>query len=99
NWITLLQHPPFPEITSGHSTITASAATVLAELYGKNYAFLDTSDLAYIGMQRNFTSFEAAAAEASISRVYGGIHYRNSVDQGAAAGKKVGQLIVDQVIK
>ena len=99
NWITFLQTPPFPEYTSGHSTITASAATVLAELYGKNYAFLDTSDLAYIGMQRNFTSFEAAAAEASISRVYGGIHYRNSVDQGAAAGKKVGQLIVDRVIK
>jgi membrane-associated phospholipid phosphatase len=99
NWVAFLQTPPFPEYTSGHSTITASAATVLAELYGKNYAFLDTSDLAYIGMQRNFTSFEAAAAEASISRVYGGIHYRNSVDQGAAAGKKVGQLIVDRVIK
>jgi len=99
NWIAFLQTPPFPEYTSGHSTITASAATVLAELYGKNYAFLDTSDLAYIGMQRNFTSFEAAAAEASISRVYGGIHYRNSVDQGAAAGKKVGQLIVDRVIR
>lgn len=99
NWVAFLQTPPFPEYTSGHSTITASAATVLAELYGKNYAFLDTSDLAYIGMQRNFTSFEAAAAEASISRVYGGIHYRNSVDQGAAAGKKVGQLIVERVIK
>ena len=99
NWVAFLQTPPFPEYTSGHSTITASAATVLAELYGKNYAFLDTSDLAYIGMQRNFTSFEAAAEEASISRVYGGIHYRNSVNQGAAAGKKVGQLIVDRVIK
>ncbi len=99
NWVAFLQTPPFPEYTSGHSTITASAATILAELYGKNYAFLDTSDLAYIGMQRNFTSFEAAAAEASISRVYGGIHYRNSVDQGAAAGKKVGQLIVDRVIR
>jgi membrane-associated phospholipid phosphatase len=99
NWVAFLQTPPFPEYTSGHSTITASAATVLGELYGKNYAFLDTSDLAYIGMQRNFTSFEAAAEEASISRVYGGIHYRNSVNQGAAAGKKVGQLIVDRVIK
>jgi membrane-associated phospholipid phosphatase len=99
NWVAFLQTPPFPEYTSGHSTITASAATVLAELYGKNYAFLDTSDLAYIGMQRNFTSFEAAAEEASISRVYGGIHYRNSVNQGAASGKKVGQLIVDRVIK
>lgn len=99
NWVPFLQTPPFPEYTSGHSTITAAAAEVLAALYGKNYAFLDTSDLAYIGMQRQFSSFEQAAAEASISRVYGGIHYRNSVDQGAAAGKKVGQLIIDKVIK
>jgi len=99
NWMPFLQTPPFPEYTSGHSTITASAAAVLAELYGKNYAFLDTSDLAYIGMQRQFNSFEEAAAEASISRVYGGIHYRNSVDQGAEAGKKVGKLIIERVIK
>lgn len=99
NWVPFLQTPPFPEYTSGHSTITAAAAEVLAALYGKNYAFLDTSDLAYIGMQRQFSSFEQAAAEASISRVYGGIHYRNSVDQGAAAGKRVGQLIIDKVIK
>jgi hypothetical protein len=99
NWIPFLQTPPFPEYTSGHSTITAAAAEVLAAIYGKNYAFLDTSDLAYIGMQRQFNSFEEAAAEASISRVYGGIHYRNSVDQGAVAGKKVGQLIIERVIK
>lgn len=99
NWIPFLQTPPFPEYTSGHSTITAAAAEVLAAIYGKNYAFLDTSDLAYIGMQRQFNSFEEAAAEASISRVYGGIHYRNSVDQGAVAGKKVGQLIIEKVIK
>jgi hypothetical protein len=50
-------------------------------------------------MQRQFNSFEEAAAEASVSRVYGGIHYRNSVDQGAVAGKKVGQLIIEKVIK
>lgn len=99
NWMPFLQTPPFPEYTSGHSTITAAAAAVLAELYGKNYAFLDTSDLAYIGMQRQFNSFEEAADEASISRVYGGIHYKNSVDQGSGAGKKVGQLIIDKVIK
>lgn len=99
NWTPFLQTPPFPEYTSGHSTITAAAAEVLAAIYGKNYAFLDTSDLAYIGMQRQFNSFEEAAAEASISRVYGGIHYRNSVDQGAIAGKKVGQLIIERVIK
>jgi hypothetical protein len=92
-WMPYLQTPPFPEYTSGHSTITASAATVLTSVFGDNFAFQDTSDLRYIGMQRHFNSFNEAAAEASISRVYGGIHYRFSVDTGAEQGKKLGQMI------
>lgn len=98
-WTPFLQTPPFPEYTSGHSTITAAAAVVLAHLYGEKFAFQDTSDLRYIGMQRHFNSFQEAAAEASISRVYGGIHYRNSVDVGAEAGKKVGANIINKLFK
>ncbi len=96
-WMPFLQTPPFPEYTSGHSTITACAATVLTKLFGDNFAFLDTSDLKYIGMQRHFNSFNEAAAEASISRVYGGIHYRFSVDIGAEQGKKLGQFINEKL--
>jgi membrane-associated phospholipid phosphatase len=96
-WSPFLQTPPFPEYTSGHSTITAAAAAVLSHLYGEQFPFQDTSDLRYIGMQRHFESFQQAAAEASISRVYGGIHYRNSVDAGAEAGKKVGAYVLQRV--
>lgn len=97
DFVPFLQTPPFPEYPSGHSSITASASTVLAHLYGENFAFQDTSDLRYIGMQRHFNSFQEAAAEASVSRLYGGIHYRNSVDEGAKQGKKVGQRIIEQL--
>ena len=97
DFVPFLQTPPFPEYPSGHSSITASASTVLAHLYGENFAFQDTSDLRYIGMQRHFRSFQEAAAEASISRLYGGIHYRNSVDEGAKQGKKVGQRLIDRL--
>jgi hypothetical protein len=92
-WTPLLQTPPFPEYTSGHSTITASAATVLSKLYGDNFAFQDTSDLRYIGMQRHFNSFLEAASEASVSRLYGGIHFRVSIEKGAEAGRKIGEFI------
>ena len=92
-WMPYLQTPPFPEYTSGHSTITAAAAEVLTNVFGDNFAFQDTSDLRYIGMQRHFNSFNEAAAEVSISRVYGGIHYMFSVDTGAEMGKKLGQMI------
>jgi hypothetical protein len=97
DWKPLLQTPPFPEYTSGHSTITAAAATVLTHLYGDNFAFNDTSDLRYIGMQRKFTSFYQAADECSVSRLYGGIHYRLSTDEGARAGRKVGELVVSRL--
>ena len=99
NFVPFLQTPPFPEYTSGHSTITAAASTVLAYIYGNNFSFQDTSDLRYIGMQRHFNSFQDAAAEASISRVYGGIHYRTGVVAGAAQGKKVGALIIERILK
>lgn len=98
-WTSFLQTPPFPEYTSGHSTITRSAAVVLTKLFGDNFSFQDTSDLRYIGMQRHFNSFVQAADEASISRVYGGIHYMVSVNEGANAGRKIGELIVKKLVK
>ncbi|MXV50878.1 phosphatase PAP2 family protein [Pedobacter sp. HMF7647] len=97
NWLPLLQTPPFPEYPSGHSTITRSAAVMLTKLFGENFAFQDTSDLRYIGMQRHFKSFVQAADEASISRFYGGIHYRNSVDQGAVQGRQVAEFILKKL--
>jgi hypothetical protein len=93
----MLQTPPFPEFPSGHSTITRAAATVLTQMFGNNFAFEDTSDLKYIGMKRSYNSFVEAADEASISRVYGGIHYRFSVDEGAREGKKVGEAVIEKL--
>jgi hypothetical protein len=98
-FVPFLQTPPFPEYTSGHSAITAAASTVLAYIYGNNFSFQDTSDLRYIGMQRHFNSFQEAAAEASISRIYGGIHYRTGVEAGANQGKKVGELVIERILK
>jgi hypothetical protein len=93
NWLPLLQTPPFPEYTAGHSTISAASAVVLTHEFGDNFAFHDTSDMKYIGLQRNFKSFNQAAAETAMSRFYGGIHFLNSSLVGAEQGKKVGEYI------
>jgi len=97
NWDAFLQTPPFPEYTSAHSTITASAATILTKIYGDHMAFQDTSDLRYIGMQRHYNSFLQASDECSISRLYGGIHYHISVDRGAENGRKIGAFIMNKL--
>ncbi|SHM99807.1 vanadium-dependent haloperoxidase [Mucilaginibacter sp. OK098] len=93
NWLPLLQTPPFPEYTAGHSTISAAAAVTLTHLFGDNFEFQDTSDLHYIGMQRHFKSFSLAAEETAISRYYGGIHYLNSSLMGANQGKQMAEFI------
>jgi len=98
NWQPFLQTPPFPEHTSAHSVISAAAATVLTKRFGENFSFHDTSEMEYIGMQRNFPSFMSASLEASLSRVYGGIHYLNSVNQGVTFGKKIGEYYNNSVL-
>lgn len=92
-WLPLLQTPPFPEYPSGHSDISAASAVVLTHLFGDNFEYEDTSDLKYIGIKRKFKSFLQAADETSISRFYGGIHYKFSVDAAAGQGKQIGEHI------
>lgn len=96
-WQPFLQTPPFPEHVSGHSGISAAGAAMLTKLFG-DFSFEDTSDLKYIGMKRTFPSFTQAAEEASISRVYGGIHYRAGVDAGAIQGKEIAEFISSKLI-
>lgn len=90
SWQPYLQTPPFPEHTSAHSVISAAAATVLSKKFGENFSFHDTSEMEYIGLQRTFPSFMSASLEASLSRVYGGIHYIHSVNEGVTFGRKIG---------
>jgi hypothetical protein len=97
SWQPFLQTPPFPEHPSGHSAISAAAATVLTHCFG-NFSFEDTTNLQYIGMKRNFQSFLEAANEASISRLYGGIHYRSGIDAGAVQGREVGELVITRLL-
>ncbi len=96
-WIPILQTPPFPEYTSGHSTISSAAATVLTKLYGDKIAFNDSTEIPYGLPPRKFTSFKQAADEASISRLYGGIHFRPALDLGVVQGAKVAQHLMAKV--
>lgn len=96
-WISYIQTPPFPEYTSGHSTISASAAEMLTHLFGDNVAFTDSSEHEYNLPVRSFTSFRQAAQEASISRVYGTIHFRSGCENGNVQGKKVAAAILEKL--
>ena len=93
-WLPLLQTPPFPEYTSGHSVISRAAAVTLTDLFGDNFDFVDTTEIAYGLPERSYTSFIHASEEAAISRLYGGIHYMMAIEEGIKQGQGVGDYIV-----
>ena len=96
-WQPLLQTPPFPEYPSGHSVISTAAAEVLTYYLGDNFSYTDDTEVMFEIPARTFTSFRAAAAEAAISRLYGGIHFRDAIVNGQEEGGRVGRYIVDKL--
>lgn len=96
-WHPVLQTPPFPEYPSGHSVISTAAAVVLTDFFGSNFQFNDNTEILYGLPVRNFTSFMAAANEAAISRLYGGIHFRAAIENGQALGKKTGEIVLRNI--
>jgi len=97
DWVPLLQTPPFPEHTSGHSVISRSAALALTHIYGDDFAYEDDVELEYGLPVRKFDSFIHASEEAAVSRLYGGIHYRPAIDYGVDQGEAVGKFILSRV--
>jgi len=89
-WETLLITPPFPEYPSGHSTVSGAAGVVLTQLFGEDFAFEDRTAEADGLPPRKFASFWAAAEDAGISRLYGGIHYRAAIVAGLDQGRCIG---------
>jgi hypothetical protein len=86
----LLITPPFPEYPSGHSVQSAAAAAVLTAMFGEDHAFTDTTHEDEGLPARAFPSFAAAAEEAAMSRLYGGIHFRSAVENGLSMGACIG---------
>ena len=86
NWSSFIGTPPFPAYTSGHSTFSGATARILSLRFGNHFAFTDSTKLPYGFSTRSFNSFNQAAQEAAISRLYGGIHYEFDNDEGLRCG-------------
>jgi hypothetical protein len=100
---TLTSHPspPFADYTSGHSSFSASAAEILKQFTGSDYfsakaTFMPGGSRVQPGLvpsqkvTLSWNTFSAAAVEAGISRIYGGIHFRDANLNGTTLGRSVG---------
>lgn len=96
--------PPFAEYVSGHSTFSAAAATVLrrhfgSDVYGACATFAPGSSrvepgvVPAVAVELCWDSFSAAAEEAGVSRLYGGIHFRQGNEAGLDLGRSIGEQV------
>ena len=99
-WAPLIDEPMHPEYPSGHSILAGAVATVLQAEVGNGPApVLATSSPTARGATRQWTRFEDFTQEVSDSRVYGGMHFRFSVDAGAEMGRRIGQLAARNLLR
>ncbi|MBL7818879.1 MAG: vanadium-dependent haloperoxidase [Saprospiraceae bacterium] len=88
--------PSFPAYPSGHSTMGAAGAEVLASIFGYNYAMTDNchkTRTEFEGKPRSFTSFLDMAQENAWSRVPLGVHYRMDCEEGVRYGTEIGRKV------
>jgi hypothetical protein len=100
-WSPLLTTPPHPSYMAAHSSLSATAATVLAEFYGNDaIPFTSSAEIAAGGpvITRSFNGFWQAAQEAGASRIYGGIHWSFDNQAGLEAGHSIGEFISDNLL-
>ncbi len=95
-WNALITTPAHPEYPAGHSTTSGAAAQALTLVFGANYKFTDKPYNLPTFAPRSYNSFDEAAAEAGISRLYAGLHYRKTTEvslvQGKVIANNVGKL-------
>jgi hypothetical protein len=93
DWLSFVTTPSFPEYPSGHSVQSAAMAEVMTSMFGAKYSFWDNSNDTLGYGSRHYNSFKEFANEAAISRLYGGIHFRISIENGLLQGQKIGDNV------
>jgi len=94
-WTPLAPTAQDPSYPGAHAVISSAAADVLASFFGRDAFAFSAQSTALPGVERSFTSFNAAANEAALSRIYAGQHFRTD----EVAGQKLGAQVAGYVLQ
>jgi hypothetical protein len=99
NWLPEVgKTTPDPSYPGAHAVISAGGASVLISFFGDdNFDFTATSEV-LPGVERSFTSFSAADKEATLSRIFAGVHFRTDLTTGQRLGREVADFVVDNFL-
>ena len=97
-WTPLITTPPFSEYTSGHSTFSGAAESVMNSVFGSDFGFGDKGDRT-VNSLRTYENFAQATDESGMSRIFGGIHFMSANVDGLSSGRSVGNYVVQNFLK
>jgi hypothetical protein len=98
-WEPVIDTPLHPEYPCAHCITSAAARAILESEFGPGPHALSMTSTSAPGVEHKWASIKDYADEVSVSRIYGGIHYRNSVEVGKSMGAKIGELTVQNYLK
>ena len=97
---TRIASPPFPEFPSGHSFQSGAATEVMKSIFTDSISITDSTNFNRTdidGAPRTYSSLTEMSEEVSISRLYGGIHFKETLDVSLACGRKIGVFVVTEL--
>jgi PAP2 superfamily len=99
NWLPQVgKTTPDPSYPGAHAVISASGALLLKSFFGRDrFSFKVTSEV-MPGVERSFTRFSAAEREATLSRIFAGVHFRSDLTTGSELGDEVASFVFDHFL-
>jgi hypothetical protein len=100
SWMPLNTTPMHPEYPSQAAIVAGVAVAVLGSVFGPNPPVpVTATDADDPTSKREFTNIAQMAEEMKNVRVWGGIHFRNSLEVGEDMGRKIAVYLVDNALK
>jgi len=99
NWLPEVgKTAPDPSYPGAHAVISAAGAEVLVSFFERGSCDFNVTSEVLPGVERAFTSFSAAAEEATLSRIFGGQHFRFDLTTGQRLGRDVADFVLDNFL-
>jgi membrane-associated phospholipid phosphatase len=99
NWLPEVGNTtPDPSYPGAHAVISAAGAEVLISFFHKHHFEFNVTSEVMPGVDRSFTSFPAAAEEATLSRIFAGVHFLFDLTTGRRLGNDVADFVVDNFL-
>jgi nucleotide-binding universal stress UspA family protein len=99
NWLPEVGNTtPDPAYPGAHAVISAAAVEVLVTVLQRDRLDFNVTSEVLPGVERSFASLSAAAEEATLSRIFAGVHFRNDLSSGGRLGRDVADFVLDHFL-